>query len=68
MRAVVWVPLLLALNACAARALLTAPRALKVPTAWLAGAAQVATNATPLALWWSRFDDPLLAQLVSQAL
>lgn len=66
--AAVWAPLLLALCACAALAPPVAPVAVEVPAAWSASAPAGAASATALALWWSRFDDPLLAQLVSQAL
>lgn len=38
-----------------------------VPTAW-AHANGSATGGTPMALWWQRFDDPLLSSLVNQAL
>lgn len=40
----------------------------EIPTAWSAADAS-ATGGTPsLARWWLRFDDPLLARLVTQAL
>ncbi len=39
-----------------------------VPTAWSANAASVPDGATRLASWWSRFDDPLLTDLIGQAL
>ena len=62
-------PLLLALGACAALAPPpAAPVAVEVPAAWSTATAPAAASATALARWWSRFDDPLLAQLVSQAL
>ena len=62
-------PLLLALCACAALAPRpAAPAAVEVPAAWSTSAQAAAASATALAQWWSRFDDPLLAQLVSQAL
>jgi NodT family efflux transporter outer membrane factor (OMF) lipoprotein len=60
---------LLALGACAG--LVPRPAAapaVDVPTAWSGSAAAPRLGATALAQWWSRFDDPLLAQLVSQAL
>ena len=59
---------LLALCACAGLAPPAAPIAVEVPAAWSTTTAAGAANATVLAQWWSRFDDPLLAQLVSQAL
>ena len=66
--------LLLALCACATVAP-TQPSpatraAVDVPLAWSAAdtAAQASAGAQSLAQWWLRFDDPLLAQLVEQAL
>lgn len=66
--AAVLAPLLLAVCACAALAPSVAPVAVEVPAAWSATASPGEAIATALAQWWSRFDDPLLAQLVSQAL
>ena len=60
---------MLALGACAALAPRpAAPVAVEVPAAWSTSPQTAAASATALAQWWSRFDDPLLAQLVSQAL
>jgi multidrug efflux system outer membrane protein len=39
-----------------------------VPAAWSATDAVAAADATSLAQWWQRFDDPLLGTLVNQAL
>lgn len=41
---------------------------LDVPAAWSGGTTAPQRDAGALAHWWLRFDDPLLAQLVSQAL
>jgi multidrug efflux system outer membrane protein len=43
-------------------------QAVNVPAAWSAPASAPTANATSLAQWWQRFDDPLLGQLVAQAL
>ena len=44
--------------------------ALPVPAAWTAAGAMAAGDqvATPLANWWQRFNDPVLTDLVTQAL
>ncbi len=42
--------------------------AVEVPAAWSGASAATPAGASPLAQWWSRFDDPLLTDLVSQAL
>jgi multidrug efflux system outer membrane protein len=39
-----------------------------VPAAWSTTAASAPAGTTSLAQWWSRFDDPLLTDLVSRAL
>ena len=44
------------------------PVAIDVPAAWSAADAPTGTGADSLAQWWLRFDDPLLASLVAQAL
>ena len=44
------------------------PAAVDVPAAWSTAAASQPAGVTPLTQWWSRFDDPLLGQLVRQAL
>ena len=59
----------LALAGCAS----VAPRreaspAIDLPAAWSAESAAANVGATSLAQWWLRFDDPLLASLVAQAL
>jgi multidrug efflux system outer membrane protein len=41
---------------------------LDVPASWTAANAVATADATALAQWWQRFDDPLLASLVTQAL
>lgn len=49
-----------------------APVAMEVPAAWSAAdvsqTSSPAGDASSLAQWWSRFDDPLLSELVEQAL
>ena len=45
-----------------------APVAVEVPAAWSAADVSVAGDATSLAQWWLRFDDPLLGRLVVDAL
>ena len=63
--------LLLTLGGCASlMPPRSAPAAIEPPAAW-AGTETLATapaNATSLAQWWQRFDDPLLTRLVTQAL
>ncbi len=44
------------------------PAAVKIPVAWSAPDIASAGHGSSLAEWWLRFDDPLLAQLVSKAL
>jgi NodT family efflux transporter outer membrane factor (OMF) lipoprotein len=39
-----------------------------LPAAWASAEPGGVGHATPLASWWNRFDDPLLGQLVKQAL
>jgi NodT family efflux transporter outer membrane factor (OMF) lipoprotein len=46
----------------------TGGSAVEVPAAWSAADAASAPEATSLARWWSRFDDPLLDRLESDAL
>ena len=41
---------------------------LEVPANWAAADAAATVDATSLVRWWQRFDDPLLANLVTQAL
>ncbi len=61
--------LMLALSGCASvtprRA---APLAVDVPAGWSTADVSATTGASSLAQWWLRFDDPLLASLVNQAL
>ncbi len=61
--------LMLALVGCASvgprRAV---PVAVDVPADWSAADVSATTGASSLAQWWLRFDDPLLARLVAQAL
>ncbi|MGZ8301207.1 MAG: efflux transporter outer membrane subunit [Telluria sp.] len=60
---------MLALSGCASvvpqRA---APVAINVPADWSTANVSATTGASSLAQWWLRFDDPLLASLVVQAL
>ena len=61
--------LVLALQACAPLPPRQATQvALTVPTAWSVAGPSGPASATSLAQWWTRFDDPLLSGLVSQAL
>lgn len=63
------VGLLLVLCGCAAIAPpQTAPVAVEIPAAWSAADVSTAANPSSLAQWWSRFNDPLLSDLVAQAL
>lgn len=60
---------LVAVCACAAIAPPPDPgAALDVPGTWSVSTTASAPTASSLVQWWSRFDDPLLAQLVAQAL
>jgi NodT family efflux transporter outer membrane factor (OMF) lipoprotein len=60
--------LVLVLVACAPMAPLVDPGLpFSVPPAW-ANANGSATGGLPMAQWWQRFDDPLLSNLVNQAL
>ncbi len=61
--------LMLALSGCASVApQRAAPVAVDVPANWSATDISEMTDASSLAQWWLRFDDPLLARLVAQAL
>ena len=61
--------LTLALCGCAAIAPQpTAPVAVAVPTAWSTVVIAAPNGSSSLVQWWSRFNDPLLSNLVSQAL
>lgn len=61
--------LLLVLCGCAAIAPQpTAPVAIEIPAAWSAANISAMTGNPSLAQWWSRFNDPLLSDLVAQAL
>jgi multidrug efflux system outer membrane protein len=61
--------LMLALNGCASVApQRAAPIAVDVPADWSVANVSATTGASTLAQWWLRFDDPLLASLVAQAL
>jgi outer membrane protein, multidrug efflux system len=42
--------------------------AVDIPASWSVSADATRTPASSLAQWWSRFDDPLLARLVAEAL
>lgn len=61
--------LMLALAGCASVVPRRAePIAVDVPADWSAADVTATTGASSLAQWWLRFDDPLLASLVAQAL
>ncbi|MBW8365924.1 MAG: efflux transporter outer membrane subunit [Rhizobium sp.] len=61
--------LMLALAGCASVAPPRAePVAVDVPADWSATNVSATTGASSLVQWWLRFDDPLLASLVAQAL
>ena len=61
--------LMLALSGCASVApQRAAPVAVYVPANWSASDHSAMTDAPSLAQWWLRFNDPLLASLVAQAL
>ncbi|MBK8755291.1 MAG: efflux transporter outer membrane subunit [Candidatus Competibacteraceae bacterium] len=61
--------LTLALCGCAAIAPQpTAPVAVAVPTAWSTVVIAAPNGSSSLVQWWSRFNDPLLSNLMSQAL
>jgi len=62
---------LLALALCGCANLKPAPQAatpFDIPAAWAADTVSAAGGAYSLAQWWLRFDDPLLASLVKDAL
>ena len=44
------------------------PLAVEVPNVWSAPEASAGVDASSLAQWWLRFDDPLLESLITQAL
>jgi NodT family efflux transporter outer membrane factor (OMF) lipoprotein len=56
------------LNGCAVAPPATDAAINDVPATWSAAAAQGNTGETSLASWWLRFNDPLLARLVADAL
>jgi outer membrane protein, multidrug efflux system len=61
--------LLLTLYSCASIAPQPAALvAVDIPTAWSVAAVSTTASPSSLAQWWSRFDDPLLSHLVTQAL
>jgi multidrug efflux system outer membrane protein len=61
--------LMLALFGCASVVPPRAPSAdVEVPAAWSAGDKAAADGSSVLAEWWLRFEDPLLARLIAQAL
>ena len=61
--------LVLALHGCASLPPEPAASlAFAVPAAWTAGEVSVSPATSSLAQWWLRFDDPLLAGLVAQAM
>ena len=67
-RRAAWAACLALLHGCATVAPpMAVPPRIEVPAAWSVADAAAARGATSLAQWWLRFDDPLLAQLVSQA-
>jgi NodT family efflux transporter outer membrane factor (OMF) lipoprotein len=61
----------LALSLCGCASVappVASPPAIAVPAAWSVTAAATPADAGSLAQWWHRFDDPLLTDLVTQAL
>jgi multidrug efflux system outer membrane protein len=60
----------LLLAGCASPAPQRIAAGIEIPENWSAGAspAAAATDAWPLAQWWQRFDDPLLANLVTRSM
>jgi NodT family efflux transporter outer membrane factor (OMF) lipoprotein len=61
----------LVLGLCGCASVVQQPAALPaiaVPAAWAVAEAAAPAGSSPLAQWWTRFDDPLLASLVTQAL
>lgn len=59
---------MLVLSGCATVSREVAPPAVEMPTAWSFAESATGPRATSLAQWWLRFDDPLLARLVAEAL
>ncbi len=60
---------MLTLNGCASVAPPSAPLvAVDIPAAWSAADPSATTDTSSLTQWWLRFDDPLLGNLVNQAL
>lgn len=60
--------LALALSGCASIPPSAPAAAIEIPAAWSAAAPDPAGGDASLAQWWLRFDDPLLSELVAQAL
>jgi len=61
--------LLLTLGACAPLSTPTSPElGFAVPAAWSSADAASQSQSLTLAVWWQRFDDPLLSALIHQAL
>lgn len=61
--------LLVAVSACTTlNSRAPEPALIDVPAAWSATHVAAASGAAKLAAWWTRFDDPMLARLVSDAL
>ena len=61
--------LLVAVSACTTpNSRAPEPALVDVPAAWSATDLAAASGAAKLAAWWTRFDDPMLARLVSDAL
>lgn len=57
------------LSGCAAIAPYDSARVpFDVPTAWSGGIASAADGTNPVAQWWLRFNDPLLASLIAEAM
>ena len=68
-RSLAFAGMLLVLSGCAHVApQMTDPGTADVPAAWSVTDASATLGATSLAEWWLRFDDPLLARLVDDAL
>ena len=60
--------LTLALCGCASPTARSAVPVVEVPAAWSVADVSVPGSTSSLVEWWSRFDDPLLAALVAQAM
>jgi NodT family efflux transporter outer membrane factor (OMF) lipoprotein len=60
--------LTLALGGCASPTPRSAVPVVEVPAAWSVADVSLPGGTSSLAEWWSRFDDPLLATLIAQAM